>query len=451
MEPYDEDRLPLGAANASLSLNLTSLFGDWLNLSEGAGAGADGGPPPTAGTTTDELLTLYMIFVPFMVLFCLASVLFNMVLLLSVCWIQKPISPTLHITLSLAGSDMFTSFNLGFGLFVNSYLPRVHGIKASDCFALLVEAFRLGGLCTTTAHLVLLAINHCLGTFRPLHYPSIVTHGNISFCLVVIWLAPSAIFLLVFTYGFEGEGFQSPVCSTQFFYSMKYRSMVSWTLFVAIALISVIYFHIYLMVKRHQATRRKYRSTYSRNYSYSRRERTVDGLAQAQQERNEKAICTTLLIVGSVVLGLLPVATVYTLVCPTCLFQISSPKVRFYVIFAANFLMILKSTVNSYIYAARMQDIKRALRSMCRSFKALICRRGESFRECRIHHTHGSTHSRSLSRHERKTEVCRLHSNPLPETTQSGRTRNGSVTTYITGNGDNNGYTKKTNQATTRL
>ena len=63
---------------------------------------------------------LYPPMVFLMVLFCFFAVAINVVVLVSVCWIRRPLSPTLQFSLSLAGADMYTSLLMAINLVVNS-------------------------------------------------------------------------------------------------------------------------------------------------------------------------------------------------------------------------------------------------------------------------------------------------------------------------------------------
>lgn len=66
------------------------------------------------------------------------------------------------------------------------------------------------------------------------------------------------------------------------------------------------------------------------------------------------------MIVGSVVVGWMPACLQYYLICTDCLIRPNwaSFPIKFYTYFAINCLLILKSAINSYIYAARMQEIQ---------------------------------------------------------------------------------------------
>jgi melanocortin 2 receptor len=167
------------------------------------------------GNSDDETIKmLYKYTVPALLTFCVISLAINIRILISIYWIRRPLSPTLHISLSLAGADAYTSLILAVGLVVNSLLPVGLGIKfENECFPLFVETQRLGGVLVTVAHLLALACNHYLGILRPLHYLSIMTHRNTTICIILLWIVPIAYFVVYFS-SVDGEGFQSQNCTT---------------------------------------------------------------------------------------------------------------------------------------------------------------------------------------------------------------------------------------------
>ncbi|XP_017302709.1 5-hydroxytryptamine receptor 7-like isoform X1 [Diaphorina citri] len=146
------------------------------------------------------MMLLYTWVVPLLIILCGICILFNMILVVSICWIRKPLSPTLYISISLAGTDMYTLFLLGCGLVINSYLPYVFDyIIPYTCVFITVEALRLGAILITMLHLVFLALNHYLGILRPLHYPSIMTHRNVTLLIVVMWTLPNVAMFSIFS------------------------------------------------------------------------------------------------------------------------------------------------------------------------------------------------------------------------------------------------------------
>lgn len=157
---------------------------------------------------------MYLYIPSILIFLCAISIAINFVILTSVYWIRGRISPTLHISLSLAGADTFTLVMFAFGLVINSLLPRgldVHYFDTKRCFALFIESLRLGGIMTTMLHLLALAGNHYLGILSPLHYPSYMTRRNIHYCALLLWLIPST-FLIIYFSTLKDEGFSAEGC-----------------------------------------------------------------------------------------------------------------------------------------------------------------------------------------------------------------------------------------------
>ncbi|KAF6202041.1 hypothetical protein GE061_004438 [Apolygus lucorum] len=220
---------------------------------------------------------LYPPMVSLLVLLCFVAVAVNVVVLVSVCWIRRPLSPTLQFSLSLAGADMYTSTLLATNLVVNSLTVIFPKDAPEDvdvqntCFRLFFEMLRMGGIYTTLAHLLALAFNHYLGITKPLQYPSILTNRNIVFICILLWIAPPG-GLVFYSWLLEDDGFSTKDegCASKFLFQAAFRRAASSVFFTSTTLIFLIYLHIFFLVKRHQANRNRFRrvgSTYSRTNS----------------------------------------------------------------------------------------------------------------------------------------------------------------------------------------
>ncbi|XP_015517077.1 lysophosphatidic acid receptor 1-like [Neodiprion lecontei] len=398
---------------SSLGTNLTSIPNDKLDVGNGTT------PSEELDGTTHKL---YLYGTPPLILFCIISIAINVKILVSVYWIRRPLSPTLHISLSLAGADAFSSIALGVGLVMNSFVPIGLGYELSgvDCFKLGLEAVRLGAIIITVAHLMALAANHYLGILRPLHYLSIMTHRNTTLLVVLLWVLPLSFFLSYFGL-IEDQGFQSENCEINtFLYYKKFRLMFSSLFFGPFLLMVCIYTHIFCIVKRHQASRLKF----SRAGSVHRGPNSLRQNSSQQMARNVKAIHTTLYILGSYVVGWMPGTILYILACDDCLLNLDwvTGRAKFLVYNAVNCLIILKTLVNPIIYAARMHEIKVAKRrmhaSLCRCFNPVRADGMAIGLHCS---SEGNQSNRaSLSR----TAVCKLASNV------SGKNQRGSDRSY---------------------
>ncbi|KAI5700989.1 hypothetical protein M8J75_005005 [Diaphorina citri] len=398
------------------------------------------------------MMLLYTWVVPLLIILCGICILFNMILVVSICWIRKPLSPTLYISISLAGTDMYTLFLLGCGLVINSYLPYVFDyIIPYTCVFITVEALRLGAILITMLHLVFLALNHYLGILRPLHYPSIMTHRNVTLLIVVMWTLPNVAMFSIFSI-VPDQLFQN--CNNwTFIRKTNFRSKFSYTLLTCLVIMSFIYSHIYLIVKRHQAIRLKYKKTGSYRHrrgttlqmkNGSDKLTTVHSSHHNQKDasettKNEKAIYTTFLIVGSVVIGWVPAALMYFLICDDCLLEGNwGPFSTFIISVTIQALIILKSGVNSYIYAARMHEIKIAVRRMYQYFKVRCCPHTRSRA-----HLYGSDQNLYFSEYQRNrpagTTVSMYSRSTLRGTKKPHRRKSSEVTTTaaVFSNGEN--------------
>ncbi|XP_054720435.1 melanocortin receptor 5-like [Uloborus diversus] len=297
-----------------------------------------------------DITDLYRIVVPILLTACFLSFVFNLVIVCSVRWIRRRLSPTIYLSLSLAMADAFASLIIGIGLVINSLLPIVYGYSIRPmtlCFILFLEAFRLGGLVISVLHLLALAVNHYIGILRPLHYAHMVTRRTAMVAIVATWFFPLVFFLIYFS-SVPNDGFQSENCSSyNFLLYSPFRVTTSLMFFVPLLLMSVMYGHMFVVVRQHQK-----------------------GLLQCpssrQLHKNVKAIITTLLILGTYVLGWMPAVLFFILTCLDCLvpFTQISLWVRVPVGIFINSMIVAKSFVDPIIYVVRMPEIKMALKSI---------------------------------------------------------------------------------------
>ncbi|KAG8193406.1 hypothetical protein JTE90_009631 [Oedothorax gibbosus] len=298
--------------------------------------------------TEDEnnVKILYQTVVPVMLIACLLSMIFNLVIVYSVRWVRR-LSPTLYLSLSLAVADAYASLVIGIGLVINSLLPNVYGLnlgRFKDCYIQVLEAFRLGGLVIIVFHLLALAVNHYIGILRPLHYAATVTRRTAISAIVAMWVIPVVFFLSYFSL-VPDDGFQSEYCSKyNFLLRLPFRVTTSLLFFVPLVLMSGMYGHMFFLVRHHQK-----------------------GLASTKSSRqlhkNVKAIITTLLILGTYVLGWMPAVLYFILTCLDCPmpFKDISLWVRVPIGIFINSMILVKSFVDPIIYVVRMPEIKSAM------------------------------------------------------------------------------------------
>ncbi|GIX78082.1 g_PROTEIN_RECEP_F1_2 domain-containing protein [Caerostris extrusa] len=185
---------------------------------------------------------------------------------------------------------------------VNSLLPIVFGIELgpmSYCFILSLEAFRLGGLVVAVLHLLALAINHYIGILRPLHYAHIVTRETTVVGIVIMWIFPVVFFLVYFS-SIPNDGFQAERCTSyNFLLYSPFRVTTSVMFFFPLVLMTLMYSHMFVVVRQHQKGLLHCPST-------------------RQLHKNVKAIITTLLILGTYILGWMPAVLFFVLTCLDC-------------------------------------------------------------------------------------------------------------------------------------
>ncbi|GIY79411.1 g_PROTEIN_RECEP_F1_2 domain-containing protein [Caerostris darwini] len=340
--------------NATLQLNIQVLATEESDK-DSFGDNVTSTLPPVVSVLSEEeneVKILYQTVVPVMLTACFLSMIFNLVIVFSVRWVRR-LSPTLYLSLSLSVADAYASLVIGIGLVINSLLPTVYGMNLglfNNCYILVLEAFRLGGIVIIVFHLLALAINHYIGILKPLHYAATVTRRTAVFAIIGMWVVPVLFFLMYFSL-VPNDGFQSQYCSrVDFLLHVPFRVTTSVLFFVPLILMSGMYTHMFILVQKHQR-----------------------GLLQSpssrQLHKNVKATITTLLILGTYILGWMPAVLYFVLTCLDC--PVPYPEIPLWVriptgIFI-NSMIVLKSFVDPIIYVVRMPEIKTAMGAIWRT------------------------------------------------------------------------------------
>ncbi|XP_003738331.2 lysophosphatidic acid receptor 1-A-like [Galendromus occidentalis] len=310
-----------------------------------------------------QMRKVYDFAVPLLVLACVISTLFNLIVLVSLRWLRRSINPTLSLSLSLTFADAYASFMLGLGFVINSYLPLLN-VEIHRCFNLVLEALRLSGLVAAAFNLLALSFNHYVGILRPLHYASTVTRRSAYIGIVLLWAFPLVIFFTYFS-SVPDQGFRSDECSNFAFLRESRFSVLLGMLFtVPLVVMMFIYFHIFFIIRQHKIG--LFAQTSSRHAS--------------RRLQNVKAVYTTLLIIGTYLAGWMPAVCFYVFTCTdSCPFPVNklSMTTRISGGILVNALIIAKSLVDPFIYAARMPEVSEALSRMFR------CRPRPTFRHAR--------------------------------------------------------------------
>ncbi|XP_075229549.1 uncharacterized protein LOC142329099 [Lycorma delicatula] len=316
---------------------------------------------------------LYIYLPSVLVTLCLIAVVCNLVILSSACWIRRPISPTLLISLSMTTSDSYTLLISAIGLIINSLIPKGFNkhIPMSQCSLLIIESLRFGSFVTTFFHIFALGGNHYLGIIEPLKYTRLMTHRNIYILVSLLWIIPPIVF------------------------------------------------------------RRSVNRSNRNNTGNSSRRGNQSGDNEVSQIRNAKAVCTTILIVGSLLLGWTPALLYFALVCDDCVINrntYTTKEGNVLITFFCNTLLITKTALNSYIYAARMHEIKIALKRMlgnCLRKCCKICIPNDqelTILNLRVDGSQRRTHCSRYSS-QRRTTVCHLSSNSQDQPLINGTSR----------------------------
>ncbi|XP_022702752.1 alpha-1D adrenergic receptor-like [Varroa jacobsoni] len=348
---------------------------------------------------------VYDFAVPLLVLACVISTVFNLLVLVSLRWLRRAINPTLSLSLSLTFADAYASFMLGLGFVVNSYLP-LKNLGIGQCFNLVLEALRLSGLVAAALNLLALSFNHYLGILRPLHYASTVTRRSAYIGIILLWAVPLMLFFTYFS-SVPGQGFQSTECQViAFLRQSRFSALLGMIFTVPLIVMMLIYMHIFFIIRQHKIGlfgqgavttmttaqgRHVVCKKTSSNSSVTTSLTSATCTQASRRLQNVKAVYTTLLIIGTYLIGWMPAVFFYVFTCTdSCPFPITeiSYRTRISVGILVNALIVLKSLVDPFIYAARMPEVSEALYRMFR------CRPRTSFRHVRgpSYNRHGSNH-----------------------------------------------------------
>ncbi|XP_076321122.1 adrenocorticotropic hormone receptor-like [Tachypleus tridentatus] len=305
-----------------------------------------GGVPYPTDVNYSFKRELYRVSIPIMLATCVISIKLNLIVIISVKCVRQTVSPTLCFSLSLAAADAYASLIFGLGLVLNSLLPVVYNVKfETRCIALVLEAFRLGGLSVSVYHLLALTVNHYVGIARPLHYSTTVTHRTVTATIISIWIGSLCFFFLYFS-SVPNQGFQSFGCEDNSFYQLStFRTVVSSLFLLPLLLMTAVYIHIFLIVRQHQR---------------------LQVSSFCQFNRNVKSVVTTLLIIGTYFVCWVPALLYFAVTCLDCIVPHTSipEHIRLPVGIVANSLIILKSLVNPVIYTGRMTEVQEAVRDI---------------------------------------------------------------------------------------
>ncbi|ROT85212.1 putative G-protein coupled octopamine receptor [Penaeus vannamei] len=272
---------------------------------------------------------VYPIMLPVIIAFCVTSGLVSCAVVSATPWVRRPMSPTVRLSLSLAAANTVFAASVSVALVVNMYLPSVYNISTGMCVRLTLEAVKMGSILVQILHLLVVALNHYIGTLRPLHYAATMTPSTLKVILVALWVIPMVGMVVAFA-SIPGQGYQSPGCE---------------------------YNHFYL-----------------------------SGITTVR---------TTALIVGTFVIGWGPAVVKFMLICEECVIHPNAVDESVHIAMGAtvNVIYCLKVFTDTFIYALRLRDIRKALQTMWALTKMRLLFGGEG----RMHVRNNTTRSSRLS------------------------------------------------------
>ncbi|XP_022916160.1 melanocortin receptor 5-like [Onthophagus taurus] len=317
------------------------------------------------GHLIDQYRYVFFYTVPILTIFCIISVIINIKVLLAVRWLRKPISPTIHMSLSLAAADAISSFLLGYSIVANILF------KHANCyFATYIEMYRLSCIIITVIHLLVLSMNHWLGVLKPLHYSFMMTTRRVTIIIIFLWILPITFFNIYFF----AHSKYSEFCP-DFLQDFKFRMTFAAIFFISLISMVFLYVHILIIVIQHQIEWKKL------SRSGSKRSRHITSNSSQQKRAMQgtiKAVCTTLLILGSCLIGWVPSLLKFILFCKNgCVYDRIPDNIgielNLFLSHLAFFLFVLKTLANPIIYSRRMIEIQEATRRMNSELCGVFC------------------------------------------------------------------------------
>ena len=268
--------------------------------------------------------------------------------------LNAPEKVTAHpkLVISLAVSDMCVVMpELLKGII--SILPYV---MSYFCFFIVVFYYiEPGVILVSLLNLLMLGIDHYIAIFKPLHYNRIVSKHRITLCIVLIWI-----------FGFVASVSETIPDTVYYFTNNESRNTFSFCdhmlfdysprfpyvlVIMELIVLIILYTRIYVAYKKH-VTRRQ--------------------LFSPDEQHNNKAIVTTLLIIVTFMIGW----------CPFSIMQIvymtlhsGEPIYLWFITHTFKSFIFLNSSCDALIYALRLDVVKQGYKVMlvkvCKAFN--IC------------------------------------------------------------------------------
>ncbi len=249
------------------------------------------------------------------------------------------------VTLHVINHIVNPAFHVGYGPWNRRVTAR--------CAYMFIKALNTTSLNITLLNLMGMAIDHFLAILRPLHYPTLMGRRRAFGLLASFWILAIVCGFSDFLSGYpKYNRFKNKFNYCEFIYLTKYQDEYP---LLAIAIIC-----LFVMT-----------STYvSMFLAIKRRHQNINvGPVRQDVKQNKKALCTTLLILGTFILCWLP----------TCLFQICliiavkidqhsvQHLIKAFIKADAYLydLLLLNAVLDPIIYAVRMREVQYGYRKMC--------------------------------------------------------------------------------------
>uniref|UniRef100_A0A915J9P7 G-protein coupled receptors family 1 profile domain-containing protein n=1 Tax=Romanomermis culicivorax TaxID=13658 RepID=A0A915J9P7_ROMCU len=286
-----------------------------------------------------------------LLLLAVSAVFINALMLAKFCRTRRILSVNLHITFWLTAADLWAVLLVTIGLLVNSVLPALFRKDLLEytnlnCFLLLIEALKLSAILTSVLHLVTLGLNQCFSIVDPLTHKVAVTPSKCKKILSILWILPVIIFLTSFSIT-KDQGFRSTRCRHLWYYQLQsFRTFVFCL--IAVPMISMVVVYSIILFKL--------RRTEFRRLSTSQNKFATSSLLSSQNyKRQMHTFITTVIIVGSFVVGWFPSILLYLLVCWDCTYKtyLLSEKLIVALSITKTALCLTKLLLNPVIYSWR--------------------------------------------------------------------------------------------------
>nr|CAD2170653.1 unnamed protein product [Meloidogyne enterolobii] len=296
-------------------------------------------------------IKMYQVVIPAFLFLSLLAVIANSLVILALK-ASRVRNATVTLLLSLTFSDIWSSSVMALSLLINSYLPTVLHTQPRPCVSLALEMLRTGGLLTAALHLLLIALNHCVGIVRP--HMDKHRLRRIAFLLCICaWSFPSII-LFILSLSRENQGLFN--CERVDFYNEKvFRWAVAGLLAILFLAITLCYARLLcLMHSRNNIVNN------NKNENSLPQSARSNNSNERKRRRERRTLWTTLLICASFLLGWAPASVLFAITCSECrlLSSIGSFRLLFGLSCIQLSFLLAKSLLNPLIYSLRIPEVR---------------------------------------------------------------------------------------------